>query len=313
MSFVECFALEDMRCGREVHWHAGVWWVRTAPFYCKPVHEFQPFPAGTARPHPLKSPAGFSHQVPSVDGATRFVPWNILDGDVLRGFSMETLRSKRRNMVRKGLRDCRVGAMRPDDVTLEQMRQINISQARRHETGNDPGACLPPDYYESHAAKWRGDMLALFGHDGHEFVGAFVDDRLVGYADVVRIAETWMFGAVKSSTEHLVHRPVDALYFTILCHAAASTGCERVINGGGAGEAESLARFKAEYLFRSVEVPYHTTTILPLGLIRGAKNVLRFLRPAREVREGGGAGRNPGLSAPVPVPSQDASGTTPGS
>lgn len=292
MSSAEMFAKEEARLGRHVHFHDGVWWGQSAPFYCKPVHEFRPFPPRSARPHPLQAWMGYSHQVPEAAQATRTLRWNAIQGDELRSFSLQRLRSNRRNKVRAGLRDCRVEVVDEQEVLLEEMRAMNVSQAKRFDGMRDPGSYLPAEYYERHAEKWRGDMRNLFRHSGHRFVGAFVGDRLAAYVDLIQIEDTWMFGAVKSHADYLSHRPVDALYFTVLDMASKSGECARVLNGGGDSELESLARFKAEYYLLPVDVPYYSQTLLPMARLRRLKTRLAFRRSKND-----GAGTTAGAAA----------------
>lgn len=278
------FAQEDRRLGKQVHCHDGVWWVRTAPFYYKPVCEFRPFAPGSARPHPLKALLGYSHQVPDAAQATRSAQWNILQGEDLRTFSLERLRGKRRNLVRAGIRDCRVEFVDPIEPLLEEVRAINISQARKFEQADAYGTFLPSEYYETHAARWREDMRRIFSHAGHRFVGAFVGDRLAAYVDLIQIEDVWMFGAVKSLQEHLPRRPIDALYFTILHLAAQSAECSRVVNGGGADERESLTHFKGEFFLKPVTVPYYTRTRLPLARLRQLRNLAKPRRAGYDAK-----------------------------
>ena len=270
----EIFAQEEKRLGKQVHFHDGVWWVRVAPFYYKPVHEFRHFAPKSARPHLLKAFLGYSHQVPDPAQATRYVRMNVIQGEDLRGFSLERLRGKRRNLVRMGIRDCRVETLTQSDALLEQMRLINISQATRFDNAREPGTFQPAKYYKLHASQWREDILKLFSHQGHQFIGAFVGDTLAAYINLIQIEDTWLFGAVKSCIEYLQHRPVDALYFTTLSSASKSGECNRVVNGGGFDERESLTHFKVEFLLEPVVVPIYSRTRLPMEMLRTLKSLI---------------------------------------
>lgn len=269
----ETFAREEKARGKPVHCHDGVWWVKQAPFYCKPIHEYRPFPPKSARPHPLKALVGFSHQVPDPAQATRFVRMNVLQGEDLRNFSLERIKSKRRNLVRMGMKQCRIEALTQSDALLEQMRQINIMQARKLESAGGGGSFLSSDYYDRHAARWREETQSLFRHPGHRFIGAFVGDALAAYVNLVQIEDTWLFGAVKSSSEYLARRPVDALYFTALTMASQCGDCKRVVNGGG-DERQGLAHFKGEFLLTPVSIPYFTQTFIPLDALRKLKTAM---------------------------------------
>lgn len=282
----EEFAHEEARLGKAVHFHQGRWWVRTAPLYCKPVHEFRPLHRGEARPHALKSLLGYSYQVEDRRHASRFLGWNILHGEALRLFGLTAIGGKRRNMVRQGLRQCHATRLHPQDQIIEQMREINIQQARRFAEAGEAGTFLPAEYYEREKDRWRAGIERYFSHRGHEFIGAFAGEALAAYVDLIRIEDTWMFGAVKSRTDMLAHRPVDALYFTILSMAAASEECNRVVNGGPDGARESLVRFKEEYGLRVAQVPYFSRSLLPVDRV---KLVARRLRPWRRSAQHEGA------------------------
>lgn len=282
----ETFACEEGRLGQQVHLHDGVWWVRAAPLYYKPVDEFRPFAPGSAKPHPLRALLGYSHQVPDSDQATRLIRRNVLQGDDLEGFSLERLGGKKRNQVRMGLRDCRVEALSQSDALFEQMKLINISQARRFEAVGESGTFLPPEHYELHTSQWREGIERLFSHQGHQFVGAFVGDTLAAYVDLIQIENTWAFGAVKSGDEFLKHRPVDTLYFTILSMASQSEGCTRVVNGGPDGERASLTHFKEQFLLRVVSVPYYSWTLLPMERLRSLQRWITGRRSGHIIEKG---------------------------
>jgi hypothetical protein len=280
----ETFAREEQRLGKQVHFHDGVWWIKAAPFYYKPVHEFRPFPPGSARPGRFKALLGYSHQVPASDRATRHVVWNMLEGDNLKMFSMEKLKPAKQRAVRKGQRECIIQPISPTEENLEQMRLANISLAERCVGVRDPTSFLPADYYTTHAAQWREDMLKLFGHRGYKFIGAFVEGVLVAYINLITVEGTWIMSAIKSVTESLHHRPVDALYFSILSEASQVSRfgeCQRVLNGGGDHERESLARFKAEFMLLPVRVPYYSRTLLPMERLRQLKSVVSSRRDRR--------------------------------
>ncbi len=265
----ETHAEAEGRLGRKVHFHQGVWWARAGPFYYKPVHEFRSFPPRAARPHPLKALLGYSHQVPAAGQGTRWLRYNILQGEELRDFSLDRLGGKRRNQVRMGNRNCRLEDLERSDATLEQMRMINISQAKRFEGKRTRGTFLPAEYYEARAARWRQDTLSLFDHPGHWFVGAYVGAVLAAYVNLIRVEDSWMFGAVKSHGDFLQYRPVDALYFEVLSMASRCAACKRVVNGGADGEPHGLTHFKEEFLLRAVAVPYYSHAVIPIAKLRG--------------------------------------------
>ncbi|MBX3423894.1 MAG: hypothetical protein KF752_20240 [Pirellulaceae bacterium] len=260
------FAQAELRLGRELHEHNGVWWVKSAPYYCKPVHEFRPFKRGSVRPAFRRSWLGYSHQLESDHRASRLLTWNILQGQNLRQFSLTLIGQKKRNQVRQSLKQCTVLPIPDVAPWLDAMRHINIAQAQRFDALGDRKAYLPAEYYQTQEAQWRQDMLKIFSHPGHTLIGVFVDQALAAYMDLVRIEDTWMFGAVKSADEYLAFRPVDALYFSVLSLAAQSD-CQRVVNGGGQ-EREGLVHFKRQFLFQAVSLPYFTWSLLPIERLK---------------------------------------------
>lgn len=280
MITVDTFAQEEQRLGKTVHFHGGVWWVKTAPFYFKPIHEFHPIAPKSAKPHPWLALMGYSHQVADPSQATRHLKCNILQGDDLRYFSLERLPGKKRNQVRQSVKNCRVEHVSDVEPLLEEMKSINISQALRFEAMEGKGDFLPAVYYEQNTAKWREDMLKIFRHPGHRFMGAFVADQLAAYVDLIQIEDTWVFGAVKSSDDYLSYRPVDALYFSILTMASQCLDCQRVVNGGG-DERESLTHFKSQFLLKSVLCPYFSRTLLPMENLRKLRDAIRHRKLGR--------------------------------
>lgn len=276
MITVESFAQGERQLGKSVHLHDGVWWVKTAPFYFKPILEFHPIALKSAKPHPWLALMGYSHQVADPSQATRHMKWNILQGDDLRHYSLERLPGKKRNQVRQSVNSCRVEQVSNIESLLEEMKIINISQALRFEASDGKGDFLPPAYYERNTAKWRQDMLKIFRHPGHWFMGAFVADKLAAYVDLIQIEDTWMFGAVKSRDDYLSYRPVDALYFTILIMASQCQDCNRVVNGGGDNERETLTHFKSQFLLKPMVCPYYSRTLLPLDKLRKLRERIQF-------------------------------------
>ncbi len=270
----ETFAIEEANIGKIIHLHDGIWWVRTAPFYFKPVHIFRQFAPGTGKPSPLRALGGYSHQVPAESMGTRSVVLNILEGESLRQFSMERLKSEKRRAIRKGYNQCIIKEYMPTSDNLEQMRLCNISLAQRCKGVRAPNSFLPEEYYNIHKNQWLSNILRLFNHKGHRFTGAFADNCLIAYIDLITIEDTWVFSAIKSITEHLHNRPVDALYFDLLSKASVSIECQRVVNGGGEDELESLSRFKAEYGLLPVSIPYYSRTLLPIDRLKRIKSRL---------------------------------------
>lgn len=260
-------AEELRKLGRKVHEHNGVWWEMTSPFYTKPVSEFRPFLPGKARPDLLKSFLGYSHQVPERKYANRTLEFMILEGEDLRQFSMARLRSEKRNQVRKGLKLCEIRPIDDIDSWLEDIRQINISQARRMMDDDTFG--LPYTHYIDHEQEWKADMRRHKSMLGHEWVGAFYQGSLAAYMITCQVENIRFIQVMKSHTDHLKLCATDAIYFTVLEKAGQTLDCDRIVNGGPGRE--GLNRFKEQFLFRRTEAFYYTSAT---GLHRMAKELL---------------------------------------
>ena len=271
---IETFAHEERRLGKKIHLHKGVWWEQSSPFYCKPINEFSSFVPKSSTPNLLKALFGYSHQVPDSSKATRFVSWNILDGENLINFSLDCLKPSKRRTIRKGLQQCMIKYLLPTENNIEQMRQINISQAKKFEGTRESGTFLSSEYYDLKATEWREQTRRLFTHLGNYFVGAYVGHTLVAYINLIQIEDTLKIGAVKSCSEYLQHRPVDALYFTVLSMAAKSRVFTRIVNGGPDGEPESLTYFKGEFHIIPISFPYYTWSVLPMTQLRKLKSMV---------------------------------------
>jgi len=261
-------AEERRKIGRSVHEHDGVWWETVSPFYTKPVFEFRSFLPKQATPYWPKSFLGYSHQVPDRRYANRVLQFMVLEGADLHQFSMARLRSEKRNQVRKGLKLCEVRRILDLESCLEEVRQINIAQARRLMEDGTFG--FPHDYYVKHEQQWRADICKQAALRGHEWWGAFHQGRLVAYMVTYHVEHTQFMQIMKTHTECLKLCATDAVYFTVLEQASRAGDCERIVNGGPARE--SLNRFKEQFLFKPTEAFYYTPAA---GLHRVAKRVLR--------------------------------------
>ncbi|HPR69775.1 MAG TPA: hypothetical protein PLJ99_10845, partial [Kiritimatiellia bacterium] len=129
------YAEQQRRLGRRLHEHDGVWWEEIRRFYCKPAFVYKAFDRGSARPAPGRSWLGYSHPVPDAGQANRFLPVMTLTRDRLDGFGLPALPQKKRNQVRRALERCEVRPLADVVSCLERLREINLSQVRRHDQG----------------------------------------------------------------------------------------------------------------------------------------------------------------------------------
>jgi hypothetical protein len=276
----EEYARQARELGRDVHLNDGIWWERHYLGYCKPVFEFRPFSPGQARPKFSKSFLGYSHQVSDGSQANRVLEVMALQGDALRSFSLDALDGKKRNQVRKGLKNCEVRRITNLRASLEDVRQINISQAERQmETGSFG---KPARYYTEQAEEWKREIELWFRLPGREWWGAFVGERLGAYMITFQVEAVRFMFVMKTHSDFLRLCLTDAIYFTVLKQAAEEKSCQRVINGGPMRD--SLDRYKEQFLFRRVSVPYFTHSAWLFRLATKMISVKERLRQRLQAR-----------------------------
>lgn len=241
--------------GRRLHEHDGVWWDEVYPRYCKPAFIYKVVPRGSARPARWRSWLGYGHLVARPEEANRTLPMMALDRAHLDGFGLPKLPSKKRNNVRRALEKCAVAPLTDLETHLERLRQINVSQALRHEEGG--GAQVPASRYVAEADSWRAQTRALFALAGREWWGAFVDGQLAAYLRTYQVDDVRVIEQAKVDADYYKFYPMDALYFTVLAAAAADPGCRLILNGRPMHP--SLNHFKEQFLFAAVAFPYYST------------------------------------------------------
>jgi len=295
------YAEQRREMGRTIHENDGVWWETLAPFYTKPAFEFKSFLPKTAKPRWSKSFFGYSHQVPDRRYANRILEYMILEGEDLRHFSMASLRSEKRNQVRKGLKMCEVRPVLDLESCLEDLRQINIAQAKR--LMEDETFCLPYTYYVEHEREWKSEMRRLFAMPGHDWWGAFHQGILVAYMVTCHVENIRLIQFMKTHTDHLRLCATDAIYFTALENACRDPDCHKIVNGAPARE--GLNRFKAQFLFKPSEVFYFTSGAI---FHNAAKRLLQHkdVLRARVLRAANRGMRRRKREALVPSPQSDA-------
>ena len=247
---------ECLRQGVRGHCHDGVWWREPFPFYAKPMFEFRELAPGSARPSFRKAPLGYSHHVPDPALGNRSLPYMILHEAELRGFGLESLSSKKRNQVRKGLKHCEVALIQDIERHLEAIRGIYISQSMRH-TEQHEIPKTPPSFYVDHASQWRERELRYLTTCGRETWGAFIDGRLAGFIVSPQIEGVRIIEKAKCHTDFLSFNVNDALYFTVLEAAGKDALCRKIVNPGLRGG--RLARYKEQFLFKQEAIPVYVS------------------------------------------------------
>jgi len=250
----EQYAQQLKSLGHRVHVSDGVWWQSIYPFYCKPAFVFRAVSPGSARPRLRHSLLGYSHQVPSEREGNRHVSYMVL-ADELRSFSLSSIKSVKRNQVRRGLELCEIRQIVEIEPFLERIRQINVSQAIRQESRF--GAETPATRYIDKADRWRLQVIREFRLGDREWWAASVEGMIAAYMVTYQVETVRIIEKVKSDTEYLKSYPVDALYFTVLEAAAKERTCELVVNGQPLHR--SLDHYKEQFLFKAKQYPYFSS------------------------------------------------------
>lgn len=272
------FAEQQRQLGCRIHEHDGVYWEEVHPFYCKPAFIFKAFDRGTARPARGRSLLGYSHPVCRPEEGNRTVPVMVLERTRLENFDLPSLPQKKRNNVRRALEQCEVRLIDDLEAQLERIREINVSQALRHE--KQGGAEIPASRYTAEAEDWRAQMRREFPLAGREWWGAFVDGTLAAYLRTFQVAGIRVIQLTKADTDHLKAYPMDALYFKVLQHAAEDPACRMILNGRP--QHPSLNHYKEQFLFQAAVWPYYSSNawLLELG-----KRMLRLRQRVRRRSE----------------------------
>lgn len=263
------FVKQQQSLGRKIHEHDGIFWEEVYPFYCKPAFIYKAFAPKGARPSPWRSLGGYSHQVLTPEQANRTVPFMVLERDRLNDFGLIKLPQRKRNQVRRALEQCQIRPIHDLEPELERMREINLSQALRHEKAEH--ADIPAKHYVDKASEWYLQIRGEFKLLGREWWGAYVNGVLAAYLRTYQVDGIRIIQQVKSDTGYFRFHPVDALYYDVLSRAATDTTCQRIINGDP--KHASLNHFKEQFLFQPINFPLYSSRA---KLVEFAKrNILR--------------------------------------
>ena len=266
MMTVATFAGQQRSLGLRIHEHDGEFWEEVRPFYCKPAFPYRAFDRGAVRPDRWRSLLGYSHPVHRAEEGNRTLATMELDRGTLDGYGLEKLPQKKRNQVRRAMERCEIRLIADLESWLERMREINLGQAVR--LGAE--GAVSPERYTRDAEDWRAQIRREFALPGREWWGAFVDGRLAAYLRTYQVEDVRIIQQTKADPECYCHKPMDALYHAVLAHAAADPGCRRIVNGSPLHG--SLNHFKEQFLFRTVERPWYSSTAWLVELVKWWRN-----------------------------------------
>lgn len=245
--------------GYDVHLNEGVWWIKTAPFFYEPVVPYQVLEYASSKPKFHKALLGYSYLVSNEHYANRYRSIMLMNEERLKCFGMNSLPSKRRNKVKKGLKLTENRKIDSVEDVIDDMKEILISKAKRthHE--------VSPDYYVKHYQEWRDSVIKQFNIDKgkKEYWGSFYNGSLIAFFTMIQINDTMIINTGSSHTDHLDKCPNDALRFVFLEYCRDLKDCKKVISGLWSDNKPSLNEFKESYGFDKVDLPVYTEYRFP--------------------------------------------------
>jgi hypothetical protein len=240
---------QQIKAGKNIHFHQGVWWQKFRTFFYKPVLPMQKIVPGEAKPHSFKSLLGYSHLVTDEKIANRHWSVMLMRSDKLQEFSLKNLPDARRRNIRKGLRLTEIKKIVDIDAVIKNMRDICIATANRTQHGKAAA------YYVRHFDEWQARVRTSFAMPQREWWGAYFQGSLIAYFYCLLIEDTMFIEAIKSHTDFLDKRPNDALMFAFLDYCRTLPGDIQVIGGDWCQGKETLNKYKESFGFERVDLP----------------------------------------------------------
>ena len=258
---------------RHVHFNRGCWWETVGPFFCKPVDPMMVLTPREAGPRVPNSLLGYSHVADDPGKANH--QWSVMqmDCDALENFSISKLKSRKRSIVRKAIRELRIELIDDIDPLLDAMNEICISSAQRTEHGR------PPEYYTERRNEWEQFMKREFSIPGRYWWAAHSGNSLIAYYYVYIINETAHISAAKSHSDFLKSYPNDALTFTVIEFCRELPECKKVVFGDWSPDNPNLNRFKERYGFNRVDLPIFRRERVSFSALSRMRQACRAMFP----------------------------------
>ncbi|MBX3423891.1 MAG: hypothetical protein KF752_20225 [Pirellulaceae bacterium] len=236
------------KTGCRLHEHDGVWWETTRWGYCKPALPFQELVPGVTKPRLSEAFIGYTHRVSEAYPASGHWHALLMQAETIANWTVEhSVDSKRRNLIRKGLKLNEVRVIEDIEPYRDSFSQIAISTAIRNQRG------YPAEYYRDQNDEWWESMRAVASYS--EVWGAFHQDTLAAYFSIQVAGQRAVIDGAKSATESLNVCPNDALLCTFL-QSCRQRSIEEIWYGHWSLDKPSLNQFKQSFGFEDVRVPY---------------------------------------------------------
>lgn len=265
----EEYAKQQISMGMDVHCNDGVWWLKVRPFFFQPANPWQVIEPDKAKPKFIKSFLGYSHLVSEVKYANKSRPKLVLGREKLENFGIQSLSSKRRSTVRKGLKLNQVKKIDCIDTYINDIQSISISTAARTKHGK------PAHYYTKEYEKWKQFIVKLSKLTTGEWWGAFFDNKLIAYVYTFHVDDVVTISAAKSHSDYLDKCPNDALIFTIVDYCKNLPNCRKIDYGDWSTNNPNLNDFKQRFGFEKVDLPIYLNLNPMVKVAINIKNVFR--------------------------------------
>lgn len=252
--------------GYRLHLNNNVWWETTRWGYCKPAVPFEEVEANVSRPSSLRSAIGYGHRVNNPKIASGSWHSLIMSRETIAGWSLvSSIDGKRRNVIRKGLRNNQVARIDNLSPYREDLTTIAISTAIRNQRG------FRSEYYRDKSNEWWCAMLRVATFS--ELWGAFHDGRMIAYLSVQVAGRRAVIDGAKSMTEYLQTCPNDALVFTFVDSCRERGDIDEIWFGHWSENKTTLNDYKQSFGFKSERVPYYRKAFFGLlGMPRWISN-----------------------------------------
>jgi hypothetical protein len=222
---IDEYAIFQRANGTKVVKINGVWWVEIRPFFFRPLLPYAAiYP--NSKQYPLKSLiGGFQHVVPSGVAANSHL--NFFFFDELQGYSFNKLSDKRKNAIRKGLKNFSVKQI--DDVAefINDAYDIYVAFYNRTKYSYQKKR-LNRIFFSSWAE-------TLFDNPKILIIGAYHDNKLSAVNISYLVEEVIFYATFFSSTQSLQLQVTDFMIH-IIREAAASSNAKYIFMGMPSGK-----------------------------------------------------------------------------
>ena len=263
----EEYIQQQIAAGYDMHYHDGVWWEKKKYYICKPAFFMRKIEPGKAKPKLSKSFMGYSHLVNDDRHANGYSSMMIMNKDILKDYSMQTIPSKKRSRIRKGLKLLEIKRINNIDEVIEDIQKICISVASRTGFGHSP------KYYVKNYDLWKAYMTKEFMQPNREWWGAYYEGILISYRYDVLIDDMMYFHVIKSHTDYLNKNANDALMYSFIEYCKTLENCIFINAGEHTPHRPGINAYKESFGFEKIDLPIYRK-YNPLARI--AKRIIQF-------------------------------------